>query len=104
MTTLSETSSKISSNLGTTTTNQYELISLLKERLPQDHVIVQIDFAENYVCNYKDEVAAAYFSKVQVTIHPAVFHYRNEDGTLQQWWRNAKLSGGAAQIVGGLHE
>ena len=35
---------------------------LLKQQLKPEEVKIQMDFAENYVCHYKKEVAAAYFS------------------------------------------
>ena len=57
-------------------TTQYEQIRLLKQNLPSSHVTIQIDFAENYVCNYLEEVQSAYYSKQQVTVHPAVMHYK----------------------------
>ena len=63
--------------------NQYHHIGLLKSNLAHDQVTMQMDFAENYVCSLRDEVAAAYFSKVQVTVHPAVIYYRVADSSLQ---------------------
>ena len=56
-------------------TEQYEQMRLLKQTLPASHVTVQVDFAENYVCSYADEVQSAYYSKEQVTIHPSVVHF-----------------------------
>ena len=56
---------------------QYEQTRLLKQNLPDSHVTVQVDFAENYACNYAEEVQSAYYSKQQVTIHPAVMHFGN---------------------------
>ena len=52
---------------------------LLKAQLKLEEATIQVDFAENYVCRFKAEVAAAYFSKKQVTIHPCVRHYRTEE-------------------------
>ena len=34
--------------------------------------MIQVDFAGNYVCHYRKEVAAAYFFKTQVTVPPCV--------------------------------
>lgn len=51
----------------------------LKEKLPRGHITCQMDFAENYSCNVKEEIQSAYYSKDQVTVHPAVFHYRADD-------------------------
>ena len=47
------------------------------------HVTVKMDFAENFVCDYGEEIQGAYYNKDQVTIHPMVVHYRAEaDGPL----------------------
>ncbi|XP_072023524.1 uncharacterized protein [Amphiura filiformis] len=56
---------------------QYEQTRLLRQNLPDSHVTVQVDFAENYVCSYAEEVQSAYYSKQQVTLHPAVMHFGN---------------------------
>lgn len=55
---------------------QYEQVRLLKQTMPKSHVTVQIDFAENYVCHFGEEVQSAYYSKEQVTVHPAVVHFK----------------------------
>ena len=62
---------------------QYEQFLILKRKLTQVEATCQIDFAENYVCSFSQEITSAYYSKVQVTIHPAVFHFKAPDGTLQ---------------------
>jgi len=62
---------------------QYHNLSLLKESLLQTECTVQLDFAENYVCHYFEEVSSAYYSKEQVTVHPTVIHYKTTDGQLQ---------------------
>ena len=43
-------------------TEQYEQIWILKNSMPKTHVIVQMDFAENFVCHYGEEVQSAYKS------------------------------------------
>ena len=55
---------------------QYEQVRLLKQTMPESHVTVQIHFAENCVCHFGEEVQNAYYSKEQVTIHPAVVHFK----------------------------
>ena len=62
---------------------QYEQLLILKRQLTQVEVTCQIDFAENYICSFSQEIISAYYAKVQVTIHPAVFHFKAPDGTLQ---------------------
>ncbi|XP_041349280.1 uncharacterized protein LOC121368607 [Gigantopelta aegis] len=62
---------------------QYEAIRTLKENLPQHHIILQMDFAENYSCNTMEEIQSAYFNKTGVTIHQVVCYYRGNDGSLE---------------------
>ena len=47
---------------------QCKNITLLKEILKSSEVTVQVDFAENYVCHYAEEISSVYYSKKQVTI------------------------------------
>lgn len=62
--------------------DQYEQVRLLKENLPKDEMMVQMDYAENFSCRSLNEIQTAYFSQSMVTIHPAVIYYR-EDGELK---------------------
>ena len=57
---------------------QYGAVRELKERLPANHATIQMDFVENYTCDYTDEIQSAYYNKAQVTIHPVVVHYKQE--------------------------
>ena len=43
---------------------------------PRDTVLMVMDFAENFTCNYQDEVQAAHWAHDQVTVHPTVTYYR----------------------------
>ena len=63
---------------------QYEQLKLLKESLPEDQAIVQMDFAENYMytCQSLEEVQSAYWNASMVILHPTVAYYRSEDGLL----------------------
>ena len=61
---------------------QYDSFTALKQNLGPSSATMQIDFAENYVCKFRDEITAAYYSKIQVTLHPAVFHFKSDDGKL----------------------
>ena len=58
---------------------QYNQLKALKSNLPKGHLIVQMDFAENYSCQSVEEVQSAYWNTTQVTIHPAVAYYKNQD-------------------------
>ena len=51
---------------------QYEQFLILKRQLTHVEATCQIDVAGNYVCSFSQEITSAYYSKVQVTIHPAV--------------------------------
>ena len=52
---------------------QFEQIKLLKESLPENHVMCQMDFAENYSCSHADEVQSAYFDKVFTNTPPSCY-------------------------------
>lgn len=62
---------------------QYETVAILKEALTQRECAVHVDFAENYVCHFFEEVSSAYYSKEQVTVHPSVVYYKADHGDLQ---------------------
>lgn len=51
---------------------QYGEMKRLKEELPQNHVIVQMDFEENYSCKSLNEMQSAYWNQTSVTLHPVV--------------------------------
>ncbi|XP_076461172.1 uncharacterized protein LOC143293803 [Babylonia areolata] len=55
---------------------------MLKKNLPTDHVIVQMDFSENYSCSQADEVQSAYFNPTMVTLHPVVLYFKADTGEL----------------------
>jgi len=62
--------------------SQYAAVSTLKENLPQGHVMLQMDFAENFVCNTADEVQSAYWNSTVVTLHPVVAYFKNDNNDL----------------------
>lgn len=55
---------------------QYEQIRVLKEKLPPHHVVVHMDFSENYCCKTMEEVQSAYWNQQAVTLHPIVIYTR----------------------------
>ena len=61
---------------------QYEQLKILKHELPEHHMIVQIDSAENYSCRSHEEVQSAYFNQSSVTLHPAVAYWKSSDGCI----------------------
>lgn len=42
-------------------------------------VILLMDFSENYRCSYKDEVQSGYFDQQQVSVHPTMAYYREDN-------------------------
>ncbi|CAC5403394.1 unnamed protein product [Mytilus coruscus] len=59
--------------------NQYHALQDLKANLPRNHMIVQMDFAENFNCKTADEVQSSYFNKCYVSLHPVVVYYKVND-------------------------
>lgn len=55
---------------------QYKALNNLKDNLPDKHVIVQMDFAENFTCSSADEVQSAYWNSTPVTLHPIIVYYK----------------------------
>lgn len=62
---------------------QYKAVKMMKEKLPTTHVIVQMDFAENYCCQTLEEIQSAYWNSSAVTLHPTVLYRRNSNGELE---------------------
>jgi len=60
---------------------------------------VQVDFSENYVCHYLEEISSAYYSKERVIINPAVIYYKGVNGELKHK-SLVVLSDEMAQTVG----
>jgi len=56
---------------------QYQQVRKLKENLPEDEVMVQMDFAENYSCRSLNEPQPAYWNLTMVTLHPVVAYYKD---------------------------
>lgn len=62
--------------------HQYQALSKIKENLPAGHVILHMDFAENFTCQSLDEIQSAYWNATPVSIHPIVAYVKQLDGTL----------------------
>ena len=58
---------------------QYEECLNIKQNLPKDEVIIQMDFAENYSCKGVDEIQSAYWNQTGVTLHPVVIYHKDDD-------------------------
>lgn len=54
----------------------------MKENLKDlpEHVIIQMDFAENYSCQTMEETQSAYWNIYMVTLHPVVIYFNNGNG------------------------
>ena len=61
---------------------QYAAVRQLKENIPQDHVMLQMDFAENFSCVSADEVQSAYWNSSAVSLHPVVAYFRDDRNIL----------------------
>ena len=48
----------------------------LRQNIPKEWILYVMDYAENYTCNYQDEIQSAHWSQEQATIHPVVSYYR----------------------------
>jgi hypothetical protein len=49
---------------------QYQAPTYLKDNLPHENAIVQMDFAENFSCCSAAELQSAYWNSSAVTLHP----------------------------------
>lgn len=58
---------------------QYTEIRNLKQNLPDDHVVIHMDFAENFSCRNSDEIQSAYFNQTSVTLHPVVLYFKENN-------------------------
>lgn len=56
---------------------QFQQLKVNKETLKPHHMIVQMDFAENFSCRSLDEVQTAYWNQSSVTIHPVVVYFKS---------------------------
>ena len=54
----------------------------LEENLQPDEMIIQGDFAEDYSIMVQDEIQSYHWENSQVTLHPFVLYYPNNDGKL----------------------
>ena len=64
-------------------TAQYAALKSLKEQLPKDELIVQMDFAENFTCGTSDEIQSAYWNASSVSLHPVVVYFRGAENGLE---------------------
>lgn len=61
--------------------HQHKTVRVQRETLtPYKRATIQLDFAQNWLVGYGQEVQSAYYAKDPVTVHPAVLHVRLSDG------------------------
>lgn len=58
--------------------HQASQLKALKENLTEGELLFRIDFSENYIAKYSEEIQSAHFgaSKRQITLHTGVFYVR----------------------------
>ena len=62
---------------------QYKGVREMKEKLPPNHYLIQMDFSENYACQSVEEVQSAYWNATSVTLHPTVIYRKDKEGGLE---------------------
>lgn len=62
---------------------QYAELRNLKQNLPLNEAMIQMDFSENFTCRSLEEIQSAYWNQTSVTIHPAVIYFRDKEGEVQ---------------------
>lgn len=63
--------------------DQYAAVKDMKDKLPDNQVLIQMDFSENYTCNTLEEIQSAYWNASMVTLHPVVIYHRSNDGHME---------------------
>lgn len=55
----------------------------MKEKLHGNHVLVQMDFSENYCCQNLEEIQNACWNTTVVTLHPTLIYKKYENGEME---------------------
>lgn len=61
---------------------QQNYLKKLPLELPNDEIIILMDFAENYQFVIQEEVASHYFNRYGCSLHNLVIYYRNSEGNV----------------------
>lgn len=61
--------------------HQQEEIKFLQSKLSHGEAIINIDFSENYICKYDEEVQSVHFggSRRQLALHTGVMYYKTQN-------------------------
>ncbi|KAL3842133.1 hypothetical protein ACJMK2_020181 [Sinanodonta woodiana] len=62
-------------------TNQYNEMRRLREHLPENEVVVWMDFAENYGCVSLEEIQSAYWNATSISLHTMVVYSKAGNDT-----------------------
>ena len=63
--------------------HQYAQLRQLKKTLPENEMILWLDFAENYAIKYEDEIMSYHWTQRQITVHPVVAYIPEVNQELQ---------------------
>jgi len=59
---------------------QFDSMRELREKMPSNHIEIQVDFAEDYVCEVQaGEVQSGHWNAEKVMLHPVVVRYKEHD-------------------------
>lgn len=64
------------------TNHQFKEMRVIRENVAFAEAYMVIDFSQNYVCKYSEEIQSTHFgaSKKQITLHTGGFYYKLENG------------------------
>lgn len=65
---------------------QFNELKYLKENLPEEEIIIQEDFAENFHIKQQQEIMAAHWSNDLVIVSTAVVYHKDERGGLKAYF------------------
>ena len=59
--------------------HQQQFVKKIKQNLTKNEAIINIDFSENYICKYNEEVQSVHFggSKKQISLHTGAMYFVN---------------------------
>jgi hypothetical protein len=49
----------------------------MKDQMPANHALIQMDFSENYNCQTMEEMQSAYWNAPNVTLHPTIIYFNS---------------------------
>jgi hypothetical protein len=55
--------------------NQYSEMRKLRENLPENEIVLWMDFAENFLCTSVEAVQSSYWNQSMVSLHTMVAYF-----------------------------